>query len=211
MTESLSRPTPGGSVADAFVLAHWHTGNVTELISLPLVGGPAQVLARDQPARTGPHGVIGVDVAARTIDDHHWTVVQLLLDDDHPLFDETLLDAPIVAEVRGRHGAGAVIALEPFDHDVFRRQLQHERQAGESTTRGVLVLTEGELPPAYVRLAFLPIELAETAGGDLLVRRTTVAELVTGVEATHATGAISDDERRSLLAAIEQRHPTPSA
>ena len=112
----------------------------------------------------GPHGVMGVDVASRTIDGHHWTVVQLLLDDDHPLFDRTLLDAPIVAEVRTHgHGPGnepVALALEPFDHDRFRQQLQREHAAGESTTRGVLVRTGGELPPPYVRLAFLPIELA---------------------------------------------------
>ena len=186
-----------------------------ELISLSLAGGPAQVMVQDQGARTGPHGVLGVDVASRTIDGHHWTVVQLLLDDDHPLFDRTLLDAPVVAEIRthGHQDCGdpVALAIEPFDHDAFRRVLQAEHAAGESTTRGVLVRTGGELPPPYVRLAFLPIELAETAGADLLVRRTTVAELVAGVEAAHAKGDIGDDDRRALLVSIEQRHPTPSA
>jgi hypothetical protein len=62
-----------------------------------------------------------------------------------------------------------------------------------------------------VRLAFLPIELAETAGAQLVVRRTTVAELVAGVETAHQRHEISDDERRALLLGIEQRHPTPSA
>lgn len=181
-----------------------------ELISTPLDGGPTQVLVQD-PSSDGPHGVVGIDVAARTIDGTHWTVVQLLLDDDHPLFDRTLLEAPVVAELRGRHPDPAVLALEPFDHDAFRRQLQHERTTGETTTRGVLVLTSGQLPPAYVRLAFLPLELAQTAGTELVVRRTTVAELVAGAEAAHARGEITDDERRSLLIGIEQRHPTPSA
>lgn len=186
-----------------------------ELISTPLAGGPTQVMAQDLPAVTGPHGVLGVDVASRTIDGHQWTVVQLLLDDDHPLFDRTLLDAPVVAEVRthGHEGCGTpvTLALEPFDHDAFRRRLAAEHEAGESTTRGVLVRTGGQLPPPYVRLAFLPVGLAETAGADLLVRRTTVAELVAGVEAAYATGEVTDDDRRALLVAIEQRHPTPAA
>ena len=185
-----------------------------ELISVPLAGGPTQVMTRDLPVVDGPHGVLGIDVASRTIDGHPWTVVQLLLDDDHPLFDRTLLDAPIVAEVRTHghpDGPPVALALEPFDHDAFRRRLQAEQSAGETTTRGVLVRTGGELPPPYVRLAFLPIELAATAGTDLLVRRTTVAELVAGVEAAHGRGEISDDDRRALLISIEQRHPTPSA
>lgn len=181
-----------------------------ELISTPLDGGPVQVLVQE-PSADGPHGVVGIDVAARTIDGTHWTVVQLLLDDDHPGFDPALLDAPVVAELRGRHPHPSVLALEPFDHDAFRRQLWHERQAGEATTRGVLVLTGGQLPPPYVRLAFLPHELAETAGTELVVRRTTVAELVAGAEAAYAHGEITDDERRGLLIGIEQRHPTPSA
>lgn len=171
-------------------------------------------MAAEAVALTGPPGVIGIDVAARSIDGTHWTVVQLLLDDDHPLFDPLLLDAPVVAEVRTHghdEGPATVVALEAFDHDGFRRQLLQEREAGESTTRGVLVLSGGQLPPPYVRLAFLPIELAATAGCDLTVRRTTVAELVAGVEAAHARGEIGDDERRGLLIGIEQRHPTPSA
>ena len=186
-----------------------------DLLAVPLAGGPTQFLVPDEAAIDGPFGIVGVDVASRTIDGHHWTVVQLLLDDDHPLFDPTLLAAPIVAEVRTHgHGGGsgpAVIALEPFDHDAFRQQLQAEQAAGESTTRGVLVRTGGQLPPPYVRLAFLPIELAATAGTDLLVRRTTVAELVAGAEDAYARGEITDDERRGLLVSIEQRHPTPSA
>ena len=185
-----------------------------ELISVALAGGPEQVMVQEQGALAGPHGVLGVDVASRAIDDRQWTVVQLLLDDDHPLFDRSLLDAPLVAEVRthghGDSGGPVVLALEPFDHDAFRRQLAEEHESGDATTRGVLVRTSGQLPPPYVRLAFLPIELAETAGADLVVRRTTVAELVAGVEAAFATGEVTDDERRGLLSAIEQRHPTPS-
>jgi hypothetical protein len=185
------------------------------LITAELHGGPTQAMASDETAISGPPGVLGVDVAARSIDGRAWTVVQLLLDDDHPLFDRTLLDAPVVAEVRSRgDGAGstpATLALEPFDHDAFRRQLRAEREAGEQTTRGVLVLTGGELPPPFLRLAFLPVELASLAGAVLTVRRTTVAELVGGVEAAHGRGEIGDDDRRALLIGIEQRHPTPSA
>jgi hypothetical protein len=157
--------------------------------------------------------VVGVDVSARTIDGRHWTVVQLLLDDDDPLFDRELIDAPLVAEVRthghGRQSHPVIVAVEPFDHDEFRNQLQRERDRGEATTRGVLVLTGGRLPPRYIRLAFLPVELAETAGCELAVRRTTVAELVAGAERAFAAGEITDDQRRDLLIAIEQRHPTP--
>ncbi|WP_421118337.1 hypothetical protein ACE2AJ_13115 [Aquihabitans daechungensis] len=43
------------------------------------------------------------------------------------------------------------------------------------------------------------------------MRRTTVAELVAGVEAAYAKGEITDDDRRALLITIEQRHPTPTA
>ena len=43
------------------------------------------------------------------------------------------------------------------------------------------------------------------------MRRTTVAELVAGIEAAFARGEVTDDERRAVLVAIEQRHPTPSA
>ena len=97
------------------------------------------------------------------------------------------------------------------DHDEFRQRLQAEQAAGVTTTRGVLVLSGGALPPRFVRLAFLPIEVAATAGTDLVVRRTTVAELVAGAQSAYAAGEITDDQRRSLLIAIEQRHPTPSA
>ena len=83
------------------------------------------------------------------------------------------------------------------------------QDAGESATRGVLVRTGGQLPPPYVRLAFLPIGIAATAGADLVVRRTTVAELNAGVEAAYAGGEITDDDRRALLTSIDQRHPNP--
>ena len=186
----------------------------TDLMSLELAGGPAQVLAAQTDELTPP-GLVGVDVASATIDGHATAVVQLLLDDDHPDFDVALLDAPIVAELRthghGRDASPVVLALEPFDHDAFRHRLAQEQAEGTSTTRGVLVRTGGKLPPPHVRLAFLPLEIAATAGTCLTVRRTTVAELVAGIEAAFARGEVTDDERRAVLVGIEQRHPTPSA
>lgn len=179
-----------------------------ELLATPLTGGPVRAMARDQGAIAGPHGVIGVDVAERAIDGQTFTAVQLLLDDDHPLFDRALLDGPVVAVATAADGT--VLAREPFDHDAFRRRLLAERTAGESTTRGVLVRTGGELPPPYVRLAFLPIALAATAGGRLVVHQTTVADLLAGIEAAHADGQVTDRERQALLASVEQRHPDPS-
>lgn len=175
------------------------------LATLELTGGPARVMATDGPVLAGPHGVLGVDVAGRTIDGRRWTVVQLLVDDDHPLLDRSLLDGPVVARVT--EPDDTVRALEPFDHDGFRRRLHAERLEGESTTRGVLVLTDGELPPPYVRLAFLPADPGELLGTTLTVATTTVEELVAGAEAAHGRGEITDDERTALLTAIDQRHP----
>ncbi len=180
-----------------------------QLASLSLTGGPTRIMVSDEPALTGPHGVVGVDVAARTIDGRAWTVVQLLLDDGHPLFDRSLLNAPVVAEVVDVDGV--VVAVEPFDHDRFRRRLHQERLDETSTTRGVLVLTDGQLPPPYVRLAFVAMDQETTAGGRLVIRRTTTAELVAGAEAAYAAGEITDDECRALLTTIEQRHPPPPA
>ncbi len=173
---------------------------------MPLTGGPTRIMVKDEPALVGPHGVVGLDVAERTIDGQVWTVAQLLLDDDHPLFARSLLDAPVVAEVVDSDGV--VIAVEPFDHDRFRGRLHQERLDATSTTRGVLVLTGGELPPHYVRLAFVPADQTGMAGGRLVVRRTTVAELMAGVESAFAAGEITDKDRRALLSSIEQRHPT---
>jgi hypothetical protein len=175
-----------------------------ELFRILLDGRPHRVANQNGSTGTGP-GVVGIDVAPRELDGVEHTVAQLLLDDDHPLFDRALLDGPIVAELIARDGA--VLAREPFDHDRFRRQLQAERDAGESITRGVLVLTGGELPPPYVRLAFLPVAIASTAGAELIVRQSSVAELIAGVEQAYADGEITDDERRAVLISIEQRHP----
>jgi hypothetical protein len=174
-------------------------------VQLELDGRPRRELTdARQLARTG---LVGVDVAETQVDGAPRTVVQLLFDDDQPSFDRTLLDAPIVAEVVGADGAP--LAREPFDHDAFRRQLRAEQEAGESTTRGVLLLTGGELPPAWVRLAFLPLPLERTAGTRLVLRRTTVEELRAGVEQAHAAGTVEDGERHALLTVIDQLHRAP--
>lgn len=175
------------------------------LAQIELSGRPAQFLAEDERPAMGRHGILGIDVAGRTLDGREHTVVQVLLDDDRPGFDPTLLDGPLVAELRDPDGA--VLTQEPFDHDRFRRQLQAEREAGESQTRGILVLTDGELPPSWVRLAFLPIEIGATAGSVLTVRRTTVTELLEGVDRAYERGEITDRERQALVVAIDQRHP----
>lgn len=176
-----------------------------DLAQLDLTGRPAQVLAEDDRSPMGRHGVLGIDVTGRTLDGEDHTVVQVLLDDDRPGFDPTLLHGPMVAEVR--RPDGTVLAQEPFDHDRFRRQLQDERRAGTSLTRGILVLTDGELPPPWVRLAFLPIEVTATAGSVLTVRRTTVVELLEAVDRAYARGEITDQERQALVVTIDQRHP----
>jgi hypothetical protein len=132
-------------------------------------------------------------------------VVQVLLDDDHPDFDPALLDQPLVAELHGPDGS--LVAREPFDHDRFRRQLLAERDAGESVTRGVLVLTGGELPPAWVRLAFLPVPVAATGDLALTVARTSVTELIGGLDDAYARGEVTDQERQAVIVAISQRHP----
>ncbi len=73
--------------------------------------------------------------------------------------------------------------------------------------RGVLVLTDGELPPPWVRLAFLPVALDTTAALTLVVRRTTVGNLIAGVERAYSAGELTDSERSTALTSIEQRHP----
>lgn len=176
-----------------------------ELAHLDLTGRPAQVMAEDERSPMGRHGVLGIDLVGRALDGREHTVVQILLDDDRPGFDPTLLDGPMVAELRGADGA--VLAQEPFDHDRFRQRLHAERRTGESLTRGILVLTDGELPPPWVRLAFLPIDLTATADSALTVRRTTVAELLEGVDRAYARGEITDQERQALVVTIDQRHP----
>jgi hypothetical protein len=175
-----------------------------ELFRVELTGAPVRADSATAGWSAELPGVLGVDVAARVLDGTEWTVVQVLLDDDHPGFDHALLDGPLVAELIGADGD--VIAREPFDHDRFRRQLRDERHAGESSARGVLVTTNGELPPPWIRLAFLPVEIGATAGASLLARRTSVAALRLAVDDAHGRGEITDAERRAVLLSIEQRH-----
>jgi hypothetical protein len=134
-------------------------------------------------------------------------VVQVMLDDDRPGFDPSLFDAPLLVEVTDAQGA--LLARELVDHDEFRRALQAEREAGRSERRGVLLLTRGELPPPWIRLCFLATPLPESAGGQLVLGRTSVDELVAGVERSAAEGAVTDAERRTALTTIEHLHGPP--
>jgi hypothetical protein len=68
------------------------------------------------------------------------------------------------------------------------------------------LLTDGELPPPWIRLCFLPLALTAGAGATLVLRRTTVEDLVAGVERSAAEGAITDNERVAALTAIEHLH-----
>ncbi len=174
-----------------------------ELLNIELTGAPVRVTFEHDPA-VAP-GLLGVDVAAREIDGVDHTVVQVLLDDDAPGFDDSLLAAPVVVDLVAADGV--VLARELLDHDQFRRQLRAERELGRSTLRGVLVLTDGALPPPWVRLAFLPVELSGTATTRLVLRRSTVPDLLAGVEAAHSAGELTDDGRRTAITSIEQRHP----
>jgi hypothetical protein len=174
-----------------------------ELLRIDLTGAPVRVTFDDGTGSTP--GVLGVDVTDRIIEGAPHTVVQFLVDDDAPGFDPDLLDGPVVVDLVD--GDAAVLARELLDHDRFRRQLRAERDLGRSTLRGVLVLTDGSLPPPWVRLAFLPVELASTGGAQLVLRRSTVPDLLAGVDAAHAAGELTDDERRTAITSIEQRHP----
>ena len=176
-----------------------------EPVSVALTGRPVRFTGEGGAPVSPDPGVIGLDISSTSVDDVAHTVVQLLLDDDATGFDPGLLDRPVVAELID---GVDIVAREPFDHDQFRRRLKAERSVGESTTRGVLLLTGGDLPPRWVRLAFLAVDITRTAGLALVVRPTTRAELVEGVESAHARGDITDDEQRAVLASIEQRHPT---
>lgn len=176
-----------------------------ELTRIELSGRPVQTMAEDASSPMGRQGLLGVDVRGRTIDGADQTVVQILLDDDWPDFDRTLLDSPLVAELRTADGR--VLAQEPFDHDAFRQRLLAEREAGESVARGVLVLTDGALPPPWVRLAFLPVTIESTAGATLTLRRTTVLKLLAALDDAYGRGEITDQERLAITMTIEQRHP----
>jgi len=176
-------------------------------------------------------GILGVDISPRTVGDSHFTVVQVLLDDERPDGDRSLLSCPLVAEVTRPPAGGIldtvaaatleeseprlpsdpdVVASALFDHDAFRRKLKAETDAGESITRGVLVLDNGELPEPWARFAFVPIPLRVTAGLELRIYRSSVEELNSGVETAFAAGRVNEDERRNLLMSIDQHHPAVS-
>jgi hypothetical protein len=167
-------------------------------------GRPAQV-------QTGPgspefeRGVLGAAVSAKVIDGVERSVVQVMLDDDRPGFDAGLLDCPLLAEVRTP--AGDVVARDLFDHDRFRRRLHDERAAGGDDLRGVLLMSEGELPPAYLRLAFLDVPVADTAGCDVVVARWEREAMVSALDGGREDGSLSGREHRGLLTMVEQRHP----
>ncbi|MFP5579587.1 MAG: hypothetical protein ACLGIZ_15350, partial [Acidimicrobiia bacterium] len=111
-----------------------------DLLRLELIGGPGRVeTAVGSPA--WERGVLGVDVSALAVEGEDHTVVQVLFDDDAPGFDGTLLDSPLVAELRTP--SGDVVVRDLFDHDRFRHELRADQEAGGRVLRGVLVLTGG--------------------------------------------------------------------
>lgn len=176
-----------------------------ELIRIRSMGRPAQM-------QTSPGeppfeaGVLGVAMSPKEIDGTEHTVVQLMVDDDRPGFDEGLLHDPVLAEIRTP--AGDVITRDLFDHDEFRQRLHAERAEGGEELRGVLLVTDGGLPPRYLRLAFLPVAVADTEDCDLVITRHDRDELLAAVDASHAGGALADHEHRALRITVEQRHPS---
>ncbi len=175
-----------------------------DLLRLELIGGPGRIeTAVGSPA--WERGVLGVDVSSLGVEGVDHTVVQVLFDDDAPAFDHDLLDAPMVAELRTP--AGDVVVRDLFDHDRFRHELRTDQESGRNELRGVLVITGGELPPRYVRLAFLPVDVTGTAGTTLAVVRTDVAELLMAVDDALEREEIDEAEHGALLTTIEQRHP----
>ena len=176
-----------------------------ELLHLALGGQPSQM----QTAPGDPPfdaGLLGVALSPKDIDGTPHTVVQAMFDDDRPGFDSSLLDCPLTAEIRTP--AGDVVTRELFDHDTFRRALHAERAGGGNELRGVLLLTGGELPPAYLRLAFLDLPIGDTAGCSLVIARSDRDDLVEAIDAGLQDGSLSDGEHRSLATMIEQRHPS---
>jgi hypothetical protein len=175
-----------------------------QLASIQLTGDPVRVMA-GEPATVLADGVLGVDVRGTSVEGTPHVVVQVLLDDDRPDFDPDLYDAPVVVDVLGSDAV--MLASELADHDAFRRALRDERDEGRPERRGVLLLTDGELPERWVRLAFLPLPLDSTDGATLVLRRAATDELVAGVERAYADGAIGDAERTAALTTIEHLHP----
>lgn len=181
------------------------------LASIPLTGRATRTMApRAEPADAAGEaaeladGILGVALDATTVDGTAHTVVQVMLDDDSDDFDRGLLDAPMVAEVVTP--VGDVVARELLDHDAFRRALRDERERGESVRRGVLLLDAGALPEPWMRLAFLPVPIERTGGTTLQLRRSTVDELLDGVERALADGLMTDAEGVAARTTIEHLH-----
>ena len=104
------------------------------LARIDLTGAPLQLMAHDVPGVLAD-GVLGVDVRAGSVEGADHTVVQVMLDDDRPGFDRTLLDGPLLADVVD--AAGSLAARELLDHDRFRQELRAEReQRRRGATRG---------------------------------------------------------------------------
>lgn len=177
------------------------------LARVDLTGEPLRHMADDAPAVLA-HGVLGVDISAGSVDGTDHTVVQVMLDDDRPGFDHTLLDSPLLADIVGADSSLA--ARELLDHDRFRRELRAERDDGVEERRGVLVLTDGELPPPWIRLAFLPVALSATVGCSMVLTSATAEELLAGVDAATSAGEMTDGERAAAVATIEHLHPGSS-
>ena len=150
-------------------------------------------------------GILGAALSPKMIEDTEHTVVQVMLDDDRPRFDRSLLDCPLVAEMHTPDGD--LLTRDLFDHERFRRQLREERDAGGNELRGVLLLTGGELPPPYLRLAFLNVAVAGTDGCDLVVVLSARDELVEAIDAGRADGSLQEHEHHGLITTIQQRHP----
>ncbi|WP_436793813.1 hypothetical protein [Actinospongicola halichondriae] len=175
-----------------------------ELIRIMLAGRPLQMQTSPGDAAF-EGGLLGVAVSPKTIDGTEHSVVQAMFDDDRPGFDQTLLDCPMVAEIRTP--AGDVVTRELFDHDVFRQALHAERAVGGDDLRGVLLLTGGALPPAYLRLAFLTLPVADATDCALVISRFDRDELVAAIDGGQADGSLSATDHRSLSTMIDQRHP----
>lgn len=175
-----------------------------ELLRVQSMGRPMQMQTPPgSPAYLA--GILGAALSPKMIDGVEHTVVQVMLDDDRPRFDRSLLDCPLVAEMRTP--AGDLLTRELFDHDRFRHQLRDERDAGGNELRGVLLLTGGELPAPYLRLAFLGVPVADTDGYDLVISRFERDELIDAIDTARTDGSLEEHEHLGLTTTIQQRHP----
>ena len=175
-----------------------------ELLRVELSGVAAQA---ETATGSDPYerGVLGISVDSKRIEGTDHTVMQVMFDDDRPGFDARTLECPLVAEIRSP--AGDLITRELFDHDAFRQRLRVDRDTGDNDLRGVLLLTDGELPPAYLRFAFLDTPLARIGGCTLVVARSERVDLVASIEQGYGDGSLTDEEYQGLMTGIDQRHP----